>query len=455
MTSDTPVTDALLGRLRGSAMLRILGLVGLILLLQIPITMIDGTISERSRRRTEAIEEVTQTWGHRQEIRGPFLVVPYVLRVEEKGKEPREETYHRYLLPATLAAEAALDTEVRRRGIFDVPLYVAHVSLTGSFRLQDRSLFPSETVAIRWEEATLALALSDPKSIRDGVTLTSGDRALAVEPGLGSFDTYDAGFSAALGLSASPALATPVPFAMTLTVAGSDGISVLPVGDETSVHVRSGWPDPSFDGAYLPIERTVTDRGFDATWRVNRLARSFPSWWKRGSQCRKDLDGSLLGVSLLSPVEAYRTTERAVKYQLLFVGLTFLTFFLFELLGGLRVHPVQYLLVGLALCLFYLLLLSLAEHVGFDWAYTLASTAIAGLVTSYSRSVLRDGRGVGVIAGLTTGLYAYLFVLLQIQDYALLVGSLGLFAILASVMWVTRRVDWYAIGTPRAGASVA
>lgn len=464
MTSDTPVTDALLGRLRSSAMLRILGLAGLILLLQIPITMIDGTISERSSRRNEAIQEVTQTWGHRQEIRGPFLVVPYVLRVEEKGKEAREETHHRTILPVTLSAEAKLDTEVRRRGIFDVPLYVAHVALTGAFRLQERSSFPPETVAVRWEDATIAISLSDPKSIRDGVTLTSEERALAVEPGLGPFDTYDAGFSAALPLPATPPLASPVPFAIpdfakpvpfsiTLTVAGSDGISVLPVGDETSVHIRSAWPDPSFDGAFLPVERTVTDDGFDATWRVNRLARSFPSWWRQGAQCRKDLDGSLLGVSLLSPVEAYRTTDRAVKYQLLFVGLTFLTFFLFELIGRLRVHPVQYLLVGLALCLFYLLLLSLAEHVGFDWAYALASTAIAGLVTSYTRAVLRDRRGVGVIAGLTTGLYAYLFVLLQIQDYALLVGSLGLFAILASVMWVTRRVDWYAIGSaPRAGA---
>ena len=431
-------------RMRGSAMARALGLIGLILLLQVPIEMISSTINERSARRNEAITDVTRTWGHRQEVRGPFLVVPYVMRIEEPGRPVREEWSARYLLPSTLTVDGALDATVRRRGIFDVPLYVGTLSVQGSFQLPEASAFPAEATVVQWDHALLAVAISDPKSIRENVTLDWDGHTIGLEPGLVGFNMYETGLSARLPLDASVA-GTTVPFSMALSLAGSDGLSVLPVGDDTTVRLRSGWADPSFDGAYPPVERTVTPAGFTATWRVLRLARSFPSSWRRGELCRKDLDGSLLGVSLLSPVDAYRTTDRAVKYQLLFVGLTFVTFFLFELLGGLRVHPIQYLLVGLALCLFYLLLLSLAEHVGFDLAYGAASLAIAALVTSYSRAVLRDRRGVGVIAGLTSGLYAYLYVLLQIQDYALLVGSIGLFAILAAVMWLTRRVDWYAL----------
>jgi inner membrane protein len=455
-TDGAPVLDSVLAPFRRSMLLRILGLGGLILSLRIPIGMIDETIAERSQRRVEAIADVTKTWGGRQIVRGPFLTVPYVRRYVEQPKKRdekpivREEVEERHLMPETLGVDGDLRTEVRRRGIFDVPLYVARLELRGTFRLPAPSELPANMSAIRWDQTSLALGTSDPRAIRENVVLTWGATSVPLRPGPGDLDDLvDQGLHAIVPVGTDPGGKT-ISFAMSVTIAGSDGISVLPAGADTTVRLRSPWPDPSFDGAFLPVARRVTPQGFEATWRVLELARGIPGAWVDRAVGLGQLDATLFGVGLLSPVDAYRTTERAVKYQLLFVGLTFTAFFLFELLAGLRVHPVQYLLVGLALCLFYLLLLSLAEHVGFVPAYALASTAIAGLVSAYGRAVLGTRRRTAAIAGLVASLYLYLFVLLHIQDYALLVGSVGLFAILATIMFVTRRVDWYAI---RAGAA--
>ncbi len=444
----TPLTD----RLRSSILLRLLGLGGSMLLLQIPIGMIDGTIAERRASRMEAVESVTKTWGGRQVVRGPFLVVPYVRRwvdepnTREAKPTVREETEYLYVLPTALTIDGNVDAEVRRRGIFDVPLYVARLTLGGSFRLPQPNELPSNTVAIRWDQTTLVLGLSDPRAIRDTAALEWNGARVPVEPGTGRMALFDRGLNAAVPIGVTPA-GESLPFGLRLTIAGSDGVSFLPAGSESTVHVQSRWRDPSFDGAYLPAERTVGPQGFEATWRVSHLARNFPGAWQAGEVRLRQLDEALLGVSLLSPVDAYRTTDRAVKYEMLFIGLTFLSFLLFELIAGLRVHPVQYLLVGLALCLFYLLLLSFAEHVGFVAAYAIASIAIATLTTAYSRAVLGGWtRGIA-IAGEVGFLYAYLFVLLQIQDYALLVGAVGLFFILAVVMFLTRRIDWYTLHT--------
>ncbi len=449
---DMRTADGVLAQLRRSRLLRVLGLGGLILILRIPIGMIDQTIAERSERRSEAIGEVTSTWGGRQIVRGPFLTIPYVRRWVDQPRKVnekpvvRDEIEEAHVMPATLTVDGDLGTEIRRRGIFDVPLYVARLNLRGDFRLPDRDAFPSNTVDIRWDEATLTLGVDDPRAIREQVVLTWNGASVPLRPGPGSYESIERGVHA-LVPAASHAAGALVPFVMDLVVAGSHGISMLPAGADTTIQLAAQWPDPSFDGAFLPVARTVTSKDFQATWRVLELARGIPGSWNENVVGVSELDKTLFGVALLSPVDAYRTTERAVKYQLLFVGLTFTALFLFELLAGLRIHPMQYLLVGLALCLFYLLLLSLAEHIGFVAAYTLASSAIVLLVAAYGRAVLGTRQRTAAIAGLVTALYLYLFVLLHIQDYALLVGSLGLFVILAIVMYLTRRVDWYAIRT--------
>jgi len=447
--SERAKTDGWLERLPQSPLARAFGMLALVLVLQIPIGMIRDAISERESRRHEAVADVTRTWGGRQIVAGPFLVIPYARRVETGSGEEREffeVLEERYVLPQNLAVEGVLATETRRRGIFDVPLYVARMSLSGSFRLPSRTEFPADTAEVRWGQATLAVALGDPKAIRDDVVLLwSGQRLDDVRPGLGGLGLYDAGLHASAPIAAAHPPQEPLPFAFELSLAGSDGVSILPAGSETVVRLRAPWPDPRFDGAHLPVARTVTADGFEASWRVLYLARNFPSSWTRGAVAQSALDASLLGVSLLSPVDAYRTSERAVKYQLLFLGLTFLTILLVEWIGGLRVHPIQYLLIGCALCLFYLLLLSLAEHLGFAPAYLVAAGAIVALLAGYAHAVLRGGARAGALTAVVAGLYGYLFVLLQIQDYALLVGALGLLGILAGVMFLTRSVDWYAL----------
>lgn len=446
MTDSMTTLEQWFSRVRASALVRIFILTWLVLWLQVPISMIDHTIDERRDRRQEAVTDLTRTWGATQIVRGPFLVVPTVERwieTNEKGEPIRQERWSaRWILPEELGIDGSVESEIRRRGIFDVPLYVARLSIAGKFCVSAPQEIAHRTVETRWQDATLVLGISDPRALRENVPLTWGDRTLAMQPGPGPTTLVDAGVNVPISL-AGVAPGTTIPFSMPLVVAGSDALRIFPAGSTTTLHLTSAWPDPGFSGAYLPTARTVNAQGFDASWRVLELARNVPALWNDGEVPIERIDGTLVGVDLLSPVDAYRTTERAVKYELLFVGLTFLALFLFELIGGVRIHPVQYGLVGLALCLFYLLLLSLTEHLGFGTAYALAACAIGGLVTAYARTVLGSATRTAGIAGLLAGLYLFLFVLLQIQDYALLAGALGLFLSLAAVMRLTRHVNWY------------
>lgn len=425
-------------KFRESALFRIFGTGFLVLILQIPIGLIAHTIDERRTTRDAARDDVTRTWGGAQELTGPILTVPVVHRwVDDKQVAHATTTLHRFL-PRTLNVRCRADTEVRRRGIFDVPLYTAQVHVEASFVLPDAAQLSPAGGEVLWKNATLAYGISDPKAIR----AASG---VQWEPGTGDDNLLAAGLHAALPATR----AGPASFAFDLTVAGSGRLVFVPAGDQTVISLASPWPDPSFDGAWLPAERHVSAAGFDATWRVLDLARNFPSRWVGQQVDQQRLSASTFGVSFLSPVDTYRTNERAVKYQLLFLGLTFLCILLIELLAALRVHPVQYLLVGFALCLFFLLLLSLSEQIGFSRAYAIASVAVIALVTAYTRAVLARPLQALAIGGFLAALYGFLFVLLQIQDYALLVGSVGLFLVLSAVMWLTRGIDWYGIGPTR------
>jgi inner membrane protein len=214
------------------------------------------------------------------------------------------------------------------------------------------------------------------------------------------------------------------------------------VGKETVVELNSGWRDPSFTGNFLPVSREIGKNGFAATWKVFNLNRKFPQTWIFG---KYDLSESAFGVGLLLPLDGYQTTTRTNKYALLFIALTFLAFFLAEIIGKRPVHPMQYLLIGASQVLFYVLLLSLTEHMAFVWAYVTASVSLVALVSLYAASVLKNGRAASVISVLLTVLYLYLYIVLQMQDYALLLGSIGLFAALGALMFATRNIDWFAL----------
>ncbi len=440
------VINGAFARLQDSALVRMLGTGILVLLMQIPIAMIARTIDERRTTKDAAFDEVTRTWGAGQELTGPILTVPFLERWVDNDNKTRIRSGARHFTPRAVTVRGRAETEVRRRGIFDVPLFVAHLRVEGAFVIPEATQFGGPGQEILWDQASVAVGIADPRAIRAASRFSFGAQDHAFEPGPGQAATFlSGGLHVPLAAVGKPG--ARVPFSFDLTVGGSKRLTVVPTGDETLVTLASPWPHPSFDGAWLPTDRRVSPSGFEASWRVLNLARNFPSSWIAQEVDSTRLSASAFGVSLLSPVDTYRTNERAVKYQILFVGLTFLGFALFELLAGVRIHPIQYLLVGLALCLFYLLLLSLSEHVGFSRAYGIAAVAVAGLVGGYVRFVLGKTSRALVVTGLLGALYGFLFVLLQIQDYALLVGSVGLFMVLAAVMWFTRRVKWYQLRT--------
>lgn len=435
--------------LGGPRFTRLLGLAALILLLQIPVMQVDGLISERWSTHRAAIAEVTEKWGGPQIVAGPRLLVPLeALSEEGQGSRRRDDPGFLTLLPDRLDAEADIATEIRYRGIHGIPLYSAAVKLQGTFDLS-----VAETVLggrqARWDQALLVLGVADPKGIRSQAELTVNGSPVTLQPGAGPLSQSVGGFQGrVLDLSGNG----EADFELNFGLAGSEQFSLAPMGRESELIIRSDWADPSFQGNRLPSRREVRTDGFEASWDVPYLSRNYPqAWLSVNSDYEGHIPASAVGVRLVNPLDSYGQTRRSVKYELLFVSLTLLGYWLFEVLGRVRIHPVQYLFLGLALCLFYLLLLSLAEHLGFLAAYLLAMALVVAEVSFYTQRILRDrrktwGAGIGVGA-----LYLYLLALVQEQDYALLAGSLGLFLILGGVMYLTRDIDWYAFDQNKTG----
>ena len=441
------VMNELRERAGRSVLLRMLFIAFLVLVLQIPILMIDSTVSERETTRQVAIADVTRTWGGAQQVAGPVLTVPYLVRATDDKGKVTVRTAHAHFLPRELDTTATITTEIRYRGIFRVPLYSLTLSSRGAFTPPDFSTWQVAAADVLWDKAVLAVGVSDPKALRAGSAVRWNGGTSDFRPGRGPGTFLEAGIHAPLpGLGAGGA--RTVPFAFDLSLGGSHGLQFAPLGMETRIAMTSAWPDPSFIGAYLPTSREIGPKGFTARWQIPHLGRNFPQQWLDGEVDAKALANAAFGVSLLSPVDAYHTIHRAVKYQILFLLLTFVAFYLFELFYALRIHPVQYLLVGSALCLFYLLLLSLSEHIGFVGAYAIASAAVVGTIAGYVRAAFGSDARAVTIAAMLVALYAFLFVLLHVQDYALLVGSLGLFLVVALLMYTTRKVDWYRVGRP-------
>jgi inner membrane protein len=352
-------------------------------------------------------------------------------------------------LPRDFQVAATVNAEARRRGIFRVPLYRARLEIKGRFVRPDLDWIKPSPDEVYWDQATVTAGVSDPRGLSRRTTMDWGGRQIAFTGGVPDAGLFKTGLRADVsGLGSLPA-GTDLPFGLTLEINGSHDIRFLPAAEETTVTVQSPWPHPSFSGGLLPEERTITDAGFSARWRATDFGRAYPSRWVGSDvdvqQLSSLAESSTFGVALIQPVDIYQQAERAVKYAVLFLALTFMVFFLWEVLHTARLHPVQYAFVGFALCLFYLLLVSLSEHSGFDPAYAVSSVVTTLLIGGYSRAVLRGTKqGASVVAALAS-LYGFLYLLLRLEDYALLAGTVGLFFILSIVMFVTRRMDWYGL----------
>ncbi len=417
----------------------------IVLLLLIPLTMLRGLISERSALREQAYARVAEGWGGNSVVGGPMLVIPTERFVIDNNvrKLVRSDLY---LLPSSLdiSVDMRLEAEPRYVGIYAVPVYQSSVKFAGGFELQPLAPFlDKEGVTYLWDQARVRLPLSQSRSLREVRAARFATTDLAFEPASpGAMRGVEAPIDASDFRDAKSAQ-----FAFDIVVAGSREFSLLPVGSTTSVQMRSDWPHPSFRGSFLPVERSITKDGFDARWQVLELNRSYRSAWLDGEVSEETLMDSSVGVGLYQAIDVYQRGERAIKYALLFIALTFLTFFAWEQLSRLRLHPLQYLLVGLALSMFYVLLIALSEHIRFHFAYLVAALALVLLMGAYISGALDSVRRGLAVATAMSVVYGLLYALILSEDYALLMGAITLFAALAAVMLATRKVDWYKLGS--------
>jgi inner membrane protein len=443
------------------------------LVLTIPLFSVWLLVYDRKSQSEEATQSITAGWGAAQVISGPVLVIPYhataTETVVQNGQSvTRTNQVTRELTIAPEAAELAteLNPQVRKRSIYEAVVYEARNTGKARFALPaDLTRAGVDPSQMDLSRAELRFGLSDPRGLGANPHVTANGGPLRLQPGAGS--SGGRGFFAWIDASAIEARPLSVDFAYELR--GNGSLSLVPQSGDTRWTVRSSWPSPSFGGDFLPVSRHVASNGFTAGYRIGNLAlgRSLVSTGDAGATNSAETAeppraayGSSAAsadpapsqsaqISLIQPVDPYSQVNRATKYGFLFIGFTFLALLMFDVIGGVRVSAVEYLLMGAALVLFFVLLLAFAEVIGFTPAYILASAAIAGLNTAYSAAVLGSWRRAAFIGGLLVGLYAVLYVLLSLEAYSLLIGSLLLFGALAGVMYATRRIDW---GTPRAAA---
>lgn len=440
----------------------------LILLLLIPTFFIQDLVSERQGRQKEAVDEISSKWAGSQTVTGPVIGIPYYETLVTDPGKPKGEKKWAYFLPSKLDIHAHIIPEKRYRGIYQVIVYTTALQIKGSYdslHLPELNIPPANLL---WNEAAIFFDISDVQGLREdmilhlsgggqlaGINLPAGTGQPAVTaPSVATgsafntdLDMVPAKFSSqqfqnSLSASLPAALADihgPMEFSTTVKLKGSGNLLFVPVGKETKVEAASSWSTPSFTGTFLPDVRTVRDSGFVADWRVLYLNRNYPQQWKEGVY---ELGKAAFGVNLLVPVDSYQQTTRSVKYAILIILLTFTAFFLIEWIYARAIHSLQYVLVGLALCLFYTLLLSFSEYIGFNRAYLVAAAATIALIAWYVRSILRSSKMSLFVGCLLALQYGFIFTLIQLQDYALLMGSIGLFLTLAVVMYFSRKIKW-------------
>jgi inner membrane protein len=406
----------------------------LVLLLLIPSFFVQNVISEREARQREAFTEVSSKWANRQNITGPVLVLPYTENaVGDKG-QPLVLKKLSYILPDNLNVESIAVPEERHRGIYQVMLYSAETKISGDFAsipLQQLKIDPAQVL---WNEAYVCMSLADSKGLKEEIKLQWNDSIVTLNPSLVDNGVMKEGFTSPVTAAAD----RPVRFSSTIKINGSEQLLFTPVGKVTTVKLSSTWPDPSFTGGQLPDHR-ISDTGFVATWKSLAHTRNYPQAWKETS-C--NLQSASFGADLFIAVNGYQKTMRSVKYAILCILLTFAAFFIIETVNKKSVHPFQYALIGLALILFYTLLLSFSEYTGFNTAYVIASIATVGLIAWFVRGILQSSKLTTLLAVALALMYSYIFTILQLQDYSLLLGSIGLFLTLAVIMHFSKKIQW-------------
>jgi inner membrane protein len=478
METTSPTPFNLLERanrwIRESIMIKLFSIGFLILILLIPSAWISSIMVERQERAEQVIDEVADKWSSNQMVSGPILVIPYrkqeIIDRGKDGTEVHEHIEKAFFLPEALDINGTVSPEILYRGIFEAVVYQADLQIRSTFAKPDFKSLSIPEEMIVWNDAQMVLGITDLGGIaNENPVLTVGGKPLTAEPsnGIGvlvsnnklpgaSEDHYTETASTDYARSSSGDIRSSAGIVMKLgwenpesfkgdvmvklSLKGSKRLDFIPAGKTTTVTLGGTWNNPSFDGEFIPATREVTENGFNATWKVLHFNRPFSQQWTNQNQ---QLTGADFGVKLLVPVDQYQKSIRTSKYSVLIILLTFIALFLVEITQKIRIHPFQYILIGAALTIYYTLLLSLSEHIGYNIAYAVASLATVILISLYSTTFLKTTRLVVLFTLVLLIFYTFIFVIILQQDFSLLLGSVGLFLIISLLMYFSRKVKWY------------
>ena len=411
----------------------------LTLILLIPRVMIIELIRERETTATEVKNEVMQQWSMLNTVRGPVLTIPYIERVfDNKEKVYSEEKRLAHFLPKSLKVDGEIFPEQRHRSIYDVMVYESKVAISGYFVAPDFESLKINPELVLWDKAELSVGINDLRGISELAELNWNDRKFTFSPGIENSVLGKDGIT--VKLPADVSLNFPGEFSCSFRLKGSESLQFAPLGEVTVIQLKSVWNDPGFVGNFLPEKQEITQNGFTANWKVLHFNRNFPQAWKDDSY---SVIGSDFGVKLVTLADHYQKNMRSAKYGILVILFTFLSFFLNEIITKQRIHPFQYVLVGFSILMFYLLLLSVSEQIGFNAGYLISSGSVLLMVLLYSRTFLKKWSNSFILTLILALSFGFIFILLQLESFALLAGSIGLFAVLALIMFFTRKINWY------------
>lgn len=433
---------------RNSITARMLIVGFLLLILLIPLEFVKSLISERSIRQKQVIHEIHEKWGNEVLVSGPILEIPFLTYVENKSYDEKLEKYvttssmvknKAWFFPENLTIDSQVDTLDRNRSIYKSVVFTVDLKFTGDFPVIDFSGKNISEQDILWEEARIFIQSSNTKGIKSDLALSLDGNEWNMS------STYDSRYLKNIvsekNIDYSQLAKKVTPFSLEMKIQGSESLKFIPIGKRTTATMKSNWHSPGFDGEFLPEDssKEISKEGFSAQWNIFHLSRSFEQSFF-GSL--PDLKNYAFGTNFVEPVNHYVKTERTSKYGFMVIGLTLLVFLMIQIGSGIYIHPLQYIMIGLALVLFYTLLISISEHSTFVKAYVIAGISVLLLITLYTRSILKNFKFPLLVCLSLTGLYSFIYVIIQLENYALLAGSIGMFVILAVIMYTSRKIDW-------------
>ena len=411
----------------------------LMIILLIPKFMLLELIKERKTTAIVAENEIMQQWSKLNTVRGPILTIPYIDRkYDATEKTFIEEIKNCYFLPKDLQIIGEIIPQERYRSIYKVIVFESDIEFSGRFEIPNLEILKLHEQDLQWDKAEISFLLDDLRGIRELAKINWNDNEYEFSPGIGTNEVHSPGISVRVPIAVEQSL--PLHFNCELKLKGSKSLLFSPLGETTQVQLQSTWKDPGFIGNFLPENPDISENGFKAKWKVLHFNRNFPQQWKENQY---DISGTDFGVQLVTLADHYQRNTRSTKYSILIILLTFLSFFLNEVITKEKIHPFQYIMVGSAVLIFYLLLLSVSEHLGFDLAYLIASLSVILLVFFYSRTFLSKWSNSLLLTMILTFSFGFIYILMQLESYALLLGSFGLFIVLMLTMFFTRRINWY------------